>query len=482
MMIQNERQYRVAKTQAKKFEEALAELVGSSPDQQIHPRLRQAQVEAVRGQLEELRAQIADYESLRSGQQSALQLRSFANLPELLIRARIALGLSQRELAERLGLKEQQVQRYEATGYAGASLTRLIQVVTALGVEVRGDLALPASEISLPQLLDRLKEAGLDRDFICRRLLPAALAEATGNDVNGRSQVASVRVAENLNRIYGWQPAALLGHETLRVDPRPLAEARFKLPSRVNEPRLAAYTVYAHYMALLLLQTVPMKTKEIPSDPRVVRKEILSTYGSLTLQHALRYVWSLGIPVLPLADSGTFHGAVWRVAGRNVIVLKQMTRSLARWLFDLLHEFRHAGEAPSEHDRSVIEAEESSAERRTSTAEREASDFAGQVLLDRRADEIARLCAEEAGGEVRRLKGAVQRIAASEGVAVDALANYLAYRLSLQNISWWGTATKLQSTDADPWSVARNVLLEHIDVGVLNEADHELLLLALAEE
>jgi len=481
-MLQNERQYRVARAQAKKFEQALAELLGARPNEQTDPRLRQAQVDAVRGQFEELRAQVADYEALRSGQQSVLQWRSFADLPELLIRARIAVGLSQRQLAERLELKEQQVQRYEATAYAGASLTRLVQVITALGLEVRGDLALPASAVSLSQLLDRLKEAGLDRDFIYRRLLPPALGDATDIGLNGQSQIASVRVAENVNRIYGWQRAALLGHESLRVDPRPLAEARFKLPARVKEPRLAAYTVYAHYLALLLLQAAPMKAREIPSDPRVVRNEILSLYGSLTLHHALRYAWNLGVPVLPLADPGTFHGAVWRIAGRNVIVLKQMTRSLARWLFDFLHELHHAGEKPSEQDRTVIEADESSEHRKTSTTEREASEFAGQVLLDGRADEIARACAEEAAGNVRRLKGAVQRIAASEGVAVDALANYLAYRLSLQDINWWGAATNLQPTDANPWAVARNVLLEHIDVGVLNDADRQLLLLALVEE
>lgn len=38
---------------------------------------------------------------------------------------RIAAGLSQKELSERLGLKERQIQRYEATDYASANLTRV---------------------------------------------------------------------------------------------------------------------------------------------------------------------------------------------------------------------------------------------------------------------------------------------------------------------------------------------------------------------
>ena len=52
------------------------------------------------------------------------------------IKARIAQGLSQKDLAERLKLKEQQIQRYEATDYASASLNRIKEVVTALGIDI----------------------------------------------------------------------------------------------------------------------------------------------------------------------------------------------------------------------------------------------------------------------------------------------------------------------------------------------------------
>ena len=39
-------------------------------------------------------------------------------------------------LAEKLGLKEQQIQRYEATLYAGLSLERLQEVADTLGLEI----------------------------------------------------------------------------------------------------------------------------------------------------------------------------------------------------------------------------------------------------------------------------------------------------------------------------------------------------------
>jgi ribosome-binding protein aMBF1 (putative translation factor) len=94
-------------------------------------------------QIEELRDQVAEYEALRAGQVSELELRSLTELTDALIRARIAAGLSQQELARRLGLKAQQVQRYEATRYAGVTLERVQAVADALGVEVHERVVRP---------------------------------------------------------------------------------------------------------------------------------------------------------------------------------------------------------------------------------------------------------------------------------------------------------------------------------------------------
>jgi HTH-type transcriptional regulator/antitoxin HigA len=76
------------------------------------------------------------YDRLRAGQVTKFEARSLADLPEILIQARIARGLSQRELGDYLGLKEQQVQRYEAERYRSASLDRLVEVSDALGVQI----------------------------------------------------------------------------------------------------------------------------------------------------------------------------------------------------------------------------------------------------------------------------------------------------------------------------------------------------------
>lgn len=134
-MIKNERGYRITKAQATRFRRALTAFSAEN-DTSVHRRLRQAQADALRSQLADLEAELVQYESLRSGKRFIIRTQSLEDFPQALIQARVASGLSQRDLAERLGLKEQQIQRYEATEYASASLRRIREVFDALGVEL----------------------------------------------------------------------------------------------------------------------------------------------------------------------------------------------------------------------------------------------------------------------------------------------------------------------------------------------------------
>lgn len=135
-MITNERQYRIANAELKRFEEALAaqEATGPSPD--VHPRIHQTMIEATESERDELRAQLERYDDLRSGRVAQRTLTSIRELPIALIEARIAARLTQRELAEQLGVPEQQVQRWEANGYAGVGIERLQEIADALKLQV----------------------------------------------------------------------------------------------------------------------------------------------------------------------------------------------------------------------------------------------------------------------------------------------------------------------------------------------------------
>lgn len=61
-----------------------------------------------------------------------------------LVRARRAAGLSQRELGERLGVRQQQVARWERSAYANADLARVDAVAHALGVDATAGLPVAA--------------------------------------------------------------------------------------------------------------------------------------------------------------------------------------------------------------------------------------------------------------------------------------------------------------------------------------------------
>lgn len=135
-MITNERQYRITKAELRRFEEALAAQAAAGPSPNVHPRIHQALMDATASERDELRAQLARYEDLRSGRVAQRTLHSLRELPVALIEARIAARLTQRELAERLGLPEQQVQRWEANEYAGVGVDRLQTIADALGVQV----------------------------------------------------------------------------------------------------------------------------------------------------------------------------------------------------------------------------------------------------------------------------------------------------------------------------------------------------------
>jgi DNA-binding XRE family transcriptional regulator len=143
-MIGNEREYRITAAAIGRFAASLDRLEEGSAER--HPLLQQALRASMAGELRTLREQVAEYDALRGGAVAVLEADSLRALPDALIRARIATGLTQRALAARLGLKEQQVQRYEATRYATANLARLQAVADALGVQIHGRIVLPAAD------------------------------------------------------------------------------------------------------------------------------------------------------------------------------------------------------------------------------------------------------------------------------------------------------------------------------------------------
>ena len=134
-MITNAFQYRNTKSILGEFQNTLEALEGTA-SLAPKPKLRAIEIAAVRSQMESLSEELVAYDTLRTGNVKTLFSDSVLGFADLLVRARVARGWTQAQLAEALGIAVQQVQRYESTGYVSASLSRINDVAQALDIEV----------------------------------------------------------------------------------------------------------------------------------------------------------------------------------------------------------------------------------------------------------------------------------------------------------------------------------------------------------
>jgi HTH-type transcriptional regulator/antitoxin HigA len=132
-MIQNEHQYKVTQNKLKDLEQALVELEGDR--ETFHPRQFSSRKKGLQLKIDSLNKEIEEYNVLK--QQTLIKISSIQDLPIALIKARIALGMTQKELAEKMGVKEQQVQRDEANQYRSAGFHRIAEVAKALDIKIQ---------------------------------------------------------------------------------------------------------------------------------------------------------------------------------------------------------------------------------------------------------------------------------------------------------------------------------------------------------
>jgi HTH-type transcriptional regulator/antitoxin HigA len=135
LVILNERDAREARATVTEFERALSSektfepIIAGLPLPVVNSFRK-----AIKGHRDELSALLGAYEIAKSGDHSELKRRA-GNDPGLsLIVARIAQGLTQKELARKLGLKEQQIQRYEADRYSSISIANFERIASVLNV------------------------------------------------------------------------------------------------------------------------------------------------------------------------------------------------------------------------------------------------------------------------------------------------------------------------------------------------------------
>lgn len=140
-MIKNEKEFRTTRTALAGFEDAIANFdVMKVIETGVDPLLAKMQLTSYERQANLLRGQIEAYEALRTGLKPTISVQAITEIGRGLIEARIAKGLTQRELANLTGCQEQQIQRYEKDFYVSANLRRIEQIASAIGIEFSGTI------------------------------------------------------------------------------------------------------------------------------------------------------------------------------------------------------------------------------------------------------------------------------------------------------------------------------------------------------
>jgi transcriptional regulator with XRE-family HTH domain len=454
-MIRNERQYRVTMSERDRLATELRRI--SEAD--VPTWVAHASRDAITSQVMEMDEALADYIALRDGQEAFPSIvNDLAELPRVLIKARIAAHMTQRQLAERLGLREQQIQRYEANDYAGASIGRLEKVMRALGVTFRGEVSLPPDTGTGAALKRALIDVGIGKQMLSRRFFGASPgAPPVPGWMNAAARAARIFGADITDVLSGNLPAvANVG--------------AFRASTAANRELLNGYARYAQYLAERLVEACTVDYTPLP-DVMQLRSDLGDDLADKPLESLLRTCWEHGVPVLPLSDPGAFYGACWWVGDRPVIALKNAMRSPDRWSFLLAHEMDHARHAGED---AVLEADISVREWRELPVERRADDFASNVLLGDSAEAMVHVAIDQAGGEVSRLKAVLPAVAMAGNVSLGLLADHVASRISSNDINWWPTANRLHPADQDAWRIARNLLFEYVDLSRLDSLDREI--------
>ena len=267
-MIKNERQYRITKAQVARFSDAVRRSRRETAATKVdHPLIHKAKTRGSTVPIEGLGGRgLKSTNCFNRETEPIIEVESFEELSVAMIKARIAAGMSQKDLAERLGMKEQQIQRYESTDYAGASFSRLAEIVKALGVSLHEAVFVPPAGMSLEAFFKRLDRLGLDKELVKNQFLPAAAKDEASRSKQCLAEII-FRASTDIRRVYGWTLSELLGSDQPIWGWSVAVAARFKVPTRANQGKLHAFTIYAHHLALSALKAVPDRGTAHHSSP-----------------------------------------------------------------------------------------------------------------------------------------------------------------------------------------------------------------------
>ena len=324
-LILNERDARQARVTLGRVHETLS---ANSAIQSARAGLSSTLVErhrkAVAAIESDLTKALANYDQAKAGDFGPL-VRDREHEPGMvLIVARIARGLSQADLADRLGLREQQIQRYEAERYRTISLSNYRRIATSLGVRLAATI--------IPDAKEWVGEAG------------APLSKYADKDI--RKVVTHAR--DN-----GWfdVPEAVTEHKNRLIDylataTGQVADATFLRTGLVAQDLTSDLALLAWRARVTILAEAKLPDVRTQFDPLDI-----SWLGELVRLSALPdgpvrardLLLERGIVVVtePQLQGLRLDGAAMVVGGTPVIALTLRLDRIDNFWFTLLHELAH---------------------------------------------------------------------------------------------------------------------------------------------
>jgi HTH-type transcriptional regulator/antitoxin HigA len=129
-MIKSDAQRDRTLAQIEGFRQALANVDQEKPGKRSS---------AIRGSYESMIRQLEDelgeYDHMKSGALTLPHIERLDQIAPFIAKIRIAKGVSQTELARRLGVSKQVVSRYEESDYQTVAIARLQEILDAIGIK-----------------------------------------------------------------------------------------------------------------------------------------------------------------------------------------------------------------------------------------------------------------------------------------------------------------------------------------------------------
>jgi HTH-type transcriptional regulator / antitoxin HigA len=129
-MIKSDAQRERTAAQVEGFRQALIKV-----DREMSGRRAAAVRGSYEGIVRQLEEELREYDELKSGELALPNVERLDQIAPFIARMRIAKGVSQTELARRLGVSKQVISRYEETGYQTVAVARLQEILDAVGIK-----------------------------------------------------------------------------------------------------------------------------------------------------------------------------------------------------------------------------------------------------------------------------------------------------------------------------------------------------------